>query len=204
MEPVKNFTNDEMVYEYGIDVERRTIFMNASSEGDDCGIIDTSNADHVIKSLHLLVSNEKSKKKPITIVMNSPGGTMYDGNAIYDAIKNCPAHITVLVLGRAMSMASVILQAADRRILSRNATLMLHYGEMGHSGDANPQKRKNEHKEDERLAKMMARAYWDRIREKHPKFTREKLHDLMFEKYLSASQAVRLGLADHVIRTRKK
>ena len=43
--------------------------------------------------------------------------------AIFDAIKICRSHVTILVYGQAESMSSIILQAADKRIMMPNSTL---------------------------------------------------------------------------------
>jgi ATP-dependent protease ClpP protease subunit len=60
--------------------------------------------------------------------INSPGGDLFDGIAIYNAVKQHKATVTVYVDALAASAASFIAQAGDKRIATRNATLMIHDG----------------------------------------------------------------------------
>ena len=88
-------------------------------------------AERAIKALHILDSTAPTGDKPITVIMNNPGGDEYHGMAIYDAIKSCKNHVTIVVFGMAMSMGSIILQAADKRVMSANSRVMIHYGTWG-------------------------------------------------------------------------
>ena len=69
-------------------------------------------------------------KDPITIRLNSPGGTVFDGFALYDFVsllrKEHGIHVTVHAMGHAASMASVLLQAGDTRLISKNSWFMVH------------------------------------------------------------------------------
>lgn len=68
-------------------------------------------------------------ERPIEIVLNSPGGAVMHGLALVDFIhelRDNGAEINVCVLGMAASMAAVILQAADNRIMGKHAYLMIH------------------------------------------------------------------------------
>ena len=60
--------------------------------------------------------------------INSPGGEVFDGIAIYNAIRNHPANVTVMVDGLAASAASFIAMAGDTVEVARNATMMIHDG----------------------------------------------------------------------------
>jgi len=83
-------------------------------------------AEYFIKAMYLLES--KDPEKGVTIIMNNPGGDWYHGMAIYDAIKSSSCFCTIKVFGHAMSMGSVILQAADHRVMMPNSRFMIHYG----------------------------------------------------------------------------
>jgi len=66
---------------------------------------------------------------PITIRINSPGGAVMDGFALYDTIQRLRRkghHITTHGLGMIASMATVIMQAGDERVLDENAWFMIH------------------------------------------------------------------------------
>jgi ATP-dependent protease ClpP protease subunit len=60
------------------------------------------------------------------VEINSPGGDVFDGIAIYNALRTHPAHVTTRVDGIAASIASVIAQAGDRRIMLSSSQMMIH------------------------------------------------------------------------------
>lgn len=62
----------------------------------------------------------------ITILLNSRGGSVPDGIAILNALLAHPAHVTTINAASAMSIASIILQAGDKRISFKNAVTMVH------------------------------------------------------------------------------
>jgi len=64
----------------------------------------------------------------LTLHINSPGGEVFDGVAIYNAIKSHPANVTVKVDGLAASAASFIAMAGDTVEVAKNATMMIHDG----------------------------------------------------------------------------
>lgn len=122
------------IHDYNIDVKSRTIYLNNYPS-----IVDDSNAgvDHkmvsnFIKNIRILDSVSKS---PIFIHMHSIGGSLYDGMAIYDAIVACESYVTMIVYGQAESTSSIILQAADLRIMMPNSYFMLHFGSSSYSAN---------------------------------------------------------------------
>lgn len=64
--------------------------------------------------------------KTIELHVNSPGGEVFDGVAIYNALKVHPAHVKVVVDALAASSASFITQAGDEVVMTRNASMMIH------------------------------------------------------------------------------
>ncbi len=128
------FTKDNITrfFEQGIDLEGRIIYIgsaageNSKEEGDP-GITFLS-SEYVIKGLEVL--NRVGRGK-IVAVLNSVGGNEGHGFAIYDAIRASRAPVDVEVLGSAMSMGAIILQAGRRRLLHPHATIMIHDGTMG-------------------------------------------------------------------------
>ena len=73
----------------------------------------------------------------IDVRINSPGGSVTDGHAIYNALKRHPAQITTYNDGEASSISSVIFLAGDKRIMAANAFFMIHLPTCGCDGDAN-------------------------------------------------------------------
>lgn len=72
----------------------------------------------------------------IDVHINSPGGNVFDGTAIYNLLKNHKANVTVYIDGLAASMASVIAMAGDRIVMPENALMMIHNPWGGAVGDA--------------------------------------------------------------------
>ena len=76
-------------------------------------------------------------KKSITIVFNSPGGAIVAGMALFDFIqemKRLGHHITTKALGMAASMAGILLQAGDERVMGKEAWVLLHEASFGAVG----------------------------------------------------------------------
>jgi ATP-dependent protease ClpP protease subunit len=68
-------------------------------------------------------------EKDLTVYINSPGGSVYAGFVAMDAIREAQAagsDVTVKITGMAASMAGVIAQAANRRLIGKNSELMIH------------------------------------------------------------------------------
>lgn len=72
----------------------------------------------------------------ITVNLNSPGGEIFEGIAIYNALRTHPANVTVRVSSLAASIASVIAQAGDRIIMQTGSQMMIHEGSGLCMGDA--------------------------------------------------------------------
>ena len=66
------------------------------------------------------------KAKSINLRVNSPGGDVFDGIAIYNALKNHPAQVNAVVEGLAASAASFIVQAGETVLMGEGATMMIH------------------------------------------------------------------------------
>ena len=66
--------------------------------------------------------------KPIKLLINSPGGSVEDGQMVVDAIITSKAPVITIALGKAMSAAFDIFLAGDRRVMYPNTILMMHSG----------------------------------------------------------------------------
>lgn len=187
----------EKFHEYGIYVPTRSIYMGSEQFSVTEGESGTDGwmAERVVKNLHML---ESLNHENITILMNNIGGDEYHGFAIYDAIKACKSHVTIKVMGHAMSMGSIILQAADERVMAPTSRQMLHYGTWGiHDHAKTAQKWAEEGK---KIDSWMEQMYLSRIKEKQPRFTLEKLEKLLdHDTFLTADESVKLGLADKIL-----
>lgn len=191
--------NIEMFHGHGLHIPTRTIFMGSESSSDFGIEAGESGTDHAmaakaIKNLHIL---EQISGEPITIIMDNLGGDVWHGRAIYDAIRACKSHVTILVRGQAMSMGAYILQAADHRVMSVGAKMMVHYGYVSVHGEAlTVYKQIEAYKKEDR---EMERIFLRKIVQKQPHFTIQKLRRMLAnDTFLDAAQAVALGLADEV------
>jgi ATP-dependent Clp protease protease subunit len=88
------------------------------------GVIDKS----VIERIVLPLGRMGNSNKPIKIIINSPGGSVEDGQMVVDAILTCKAQVTTIALGQAMSAAFDIFLAGDKRVVYPNTILMMHSG----------------------------------------------------------------------------
>lgn len=198
----KRFNRDDIdkFLDYEIYVPSRTVYMGSvkvDDDGNESGT-DAAMAERTIKSLHVLESLAPNGDQPINIIMNNPGGCEYSGLAIYDAIKACKNHVTIKVFGHAMSMGSVILQAADDRVMSPNSRMMIHYGTWGISD--HPKIVYKWAEEGKKFDSIMEQIYMEKILAKNPGFKLKKLQEMLnFDTFLTAKEAVALGLADSVL-----
>jgi ATP-dependent Clp protease, protease subunit len=184
-------------HDYSIHVPTRTLFMGNEDNDQEHGESGTDGAmaERVIKNLHLL---EAMNKDPVVILMDNIGGDVNHGLAIYDAIRGCESHVIIKAFGSAMSMGSIILQAADERIMSANATQMIHYGHITVEGHAKTVEKIV--KDNARLDEWMERMYLEKIKIKHPDFTLAKVKKLLdHDTFLAARDSINLGLADKIL-----
>jgi len=155
--------------------------------------IDENLARRFLRQLLNKVSNTS-----ITIIINSEGGDITAGLAIFDALLTYKGKTTGIVYGEAQSMASLILQACDKRIVMPNSKLMLHGSSGGieeNSIDKNISQLRWSITEENRLDELYLKA----IRQKHSNFTLKALKRKMRNDwYLTAEEAVNWGLADKV------
>jgi ATP-dependent protease ClpP protease subunit len=65
-------------------------------------------------------------KNAVTVNINSPGGDMFEGLAIYNLLREHPAEVTIKVMGVAASAASIIAMAGDKVLMGTGAMMMIH------------------------------------------------------------------------------
>ena len=128
----------------------------------------------------------------LTIRVNSPGGSVFDGVAIYNAIKRHDARVTVWIDGIAASIASMIAMAGDEVVMPENAMLVLHDPSGLVAGTAADMRAMAEALD--RMKAGMVAAY----RDKSGRDDAEIEALMAAETWLSAQEAVELGLADRV------
>lgn len=128
----------------------------------------------------------------IEIFINSYGGSVFEGTAIYSQLKRHPAHKTVYVDGFACSIASVIAMAGDEVVMPRNTMMMIHDMWMMAVGNAGQLR-----KAADDLEAINAAGRQAYLQKAGDKLSEERLTELMqAETWLTAAECIELGLAD--------
>lgn len=130
----------------------------------------------------------------IRIYINSYGGSVFEGTAIYNQLKRHPAHKTVYVDGFACSIASVIAMAGDEVVMPRNTMMMIH--NMWSCVCGNAAELRKAADDLDIINDAGRQAYLSKAGDK---LTEEKLAEMMdAETWLTAAQCVEYGLADRL------
>lgn len=138
------------------------------------------------------VLREHADATQINVYINSYGGSVFEGTAIYNQLKRHSAHKTVYVDGFACSIASVIAMAGDEVVMPRNAMMMIHNMWMCACGNARELRKAAD---DLDVINAAGRAAY--IEKAGDKLTEEALEKFMDdETWLTAEQCIELGLAD--------
>lgn len=131
----------------------------------------------------------------IQVLLSTYGGSVYDGLALYDAIKASKTKVDVIIGGKSMSMGTIIMLGSETRKAYRNTTFMIHEMTSGYLGKLADLE--NDLSESKRLQKIL----WDIITSE-TKITQKQLDDIYEKKkdwYLSAEEALELGLITEII-----
>ena len=146
----------------------------------------------------LLFLESENPKKEISIYINSPGGIVTSGLAIYDTMQYIKCPVSTVCMGMAASMGSFILMAgqAGQRVSLPNARIMVHQPSGGFRGQASDIER---HAEDIIKTKK-------RMNELYAKHTGQPIEvierALDRDNFMTAEEAKAFGLVDHVYETR--
>ena len=159
------------------------------------GPLDDVNANLIIAQM-LFLSNEDSKQD-IHFYINSPGGSITAGLAVYDTMQFLRCDVATYCIGQAASMAAVLLAGgkADKRFLLTNNRVLLHQpliaGQLiGPATDLDI--------EAQEILRLRARLY--EILSKHTGQTTEKVEkDCDRNLWLDAGEAIEYGLADRIL-----
>ena len=155
--------------------------------------IDDEMANSIVAQLLLLDS--ENPEKDIMMYINSPGGVITAGFAIYDTMKHIRADVSTVCLGEAASMGAFLLSAGTKgkRMALPSARIMIHQPLGGAQGQATDIE--IEAKEILRMKKEL-----NTLLAEHTGQTIEKIYaDTERDNYMSAQEAVEYGLIDKVI-----
>ena len=171
-------------------LEDRIIFLGEGVNEQTANVV-------VAQLLHL--ANE-DPDKDIQLYINSPGGSVYDGLAIYDTMQYIKPDVQTIGIGLQASMGAFLLSAGTKgkRFVLPNARVMIHQPSSGTQGKVTDQEisLREALEIKERLATIMA----ENTGQKLDKIKADMERDF----WMSAEAAVKYGLADEVIDSTKK
>ena len=142
----------------------------------------------------MLFLNAEEEKKGLYLYINSPGGSLTCGIAVYDSMNFIEAEVTTICVGTAASVASFVLAGGNlgKRIAFPNSRIMIHQPEGGSQGQAS--EIVFEASEVARIRQEVAKAYSERTGQSLSQIIR----DMDRDQYMSAREAKDYGLVDQV------
>ena len=156
--------------------------------------IDAEVAEEIVEQL-LKLDTIKSKKD-IIFYINSPGGTVASGMAIYDAMQMVKSDVRTICIGRCASMAAVLLSGGTKgkRYITPNSEVMIHEVSSFNMGKIGELKINYEHTNtlNERIIKLLA--------ENTGKTVKQVRHDIQLkDRWFNAEEALKYGLGDKIL-----
>ena len=175
-------------------------------------MLDTDVNEHTASLLvaQLLYLEAEDPDRDILFYINSPGGAVTAGLAIYDTMQFIRCDVSTIVLGQACSMGSFLAQAGTpgKRLVLPESRTMIHRVSSGtpgtrgsvHVQDLQFEDAKRSFEESVRINKRLTELY---VKHNTAGKTYEELYEVMkFDTFLSAAEAVEYGLADRVVEKR--
>ena len=183
---VENSGRGERAYDiYSLLLKERIVFLGTPINDQVANLI----------IAQLLFLDREDPEKEISVYINSPGGNIYHGLAIYDTIQQVRAPLSTIAVGVTASMATMLLAAGTkgRRYALPNATVHMHPaggGAQGYAPDVEIQ-----YKELQRMQHLL-----HDLLSKHTGQPVEKIaDDFDRDRYMSAPEAVAYGIVDEVL-----
>ena len=172
------------------------------------GPVEDNGANVIVAQLLFLES--ENPDKDINLYINSPGGAVTAGLAIYDTMQYIKSDVRTIVMGQACSMGSFLAQAGapGKRVVLPESRTMIHRvssGTRGTSGSIHVQElefedAKRHFEESKKINQRLTELY---VKHNTAGKTYEELFETMkFDTFLTAEQAVENGLADKVMHSR--
>ena len=185
---IKNEGNTERAYDiYSRMLSDRIIFVD--------GEVNSALASTVIAQLLYLESEDPTRD--IQMYINSPGGSVVDGLAIYDTMQYIKCDVSTIAMGLAASMGAVLLAGGTngKRFALPNAEIMIHQPLGGFQGQASDIEihAKNIIETKKKLTELLAKSTNGKTNFK----TMEKLCDR--DNFMDANAALDIGLIDHIV-----
>lgn len=186
---VEQSSRGERAYDiYSRLLKERIIFM--------VGEVEDHMANLIVAQLLFLES--ENPDKDVSLYINSPGGVVTAGLAIYDTMQFIKPNVSTLCIGQACSIAAVMLAAGEKgkRLCLPNSRVMIHQvigGFRGQGTDIQIHAKET----------LVVRSKIDQILAKHTGKTEEQINiDTERDKFMSANEAMQYGLVDAVMNKR--
>jgi len=172
------------------------------------GPVEDNMANLIVAQMLYLESDNPDKE--INLYINSPGGSVTSGMAIYDTMNFIKSDVRTIVLGRASSMGSFLAQAGTagkRNVLPQSRTMIhrVSSGTQGTSGSVYVQELQFEDalrsmEESKKINRRLTELY---VKHNSAGKTYDELVETMkFDTFLTAEEAVAYGLADSIVQNR--
>lgn len=157
------------------------------------GMVDDDSAKHVIDRLLYL---DLQSKEEIQLVINSPGGYVTSGFAIYDTIKQIKSPVSTVCSGLAASMGSILLSAGKkgRRFIQPHAQVMIHQPSGGARGQAS--NIEIQAKEIIKTKELSAKILASNCGQKYEKVLRDFDRDY----WMNADESIEYGIVDGILK----
>ena len=175
-------------------------------------MLDTEVSEHSASLIvaQMLFLESENPDKDISLYINSPGGLVTAGLAIYDTMQFIKCDVQTIVMGQAASMGSLLAQAGapGKRFVLPESRTMIHRVSSGtpgtrgsvHVQDLQFEDSKRSFEESVRINKRLTELY---VKHNTASKQYDELYETMkFDTFLSAQQAVDFGLADKIVEKR--
>ncbi|OAQ98433.1 hypothetical protein LLEC1_02579 [Akanthomyces lecanii] len=158
-----------------------------------------------IEETSLLWLESDTPDKPITMYINSPGGSVTSGMAIYDTMTYIKSPVSTVCIGGAASMAAILLAGgeAGKRFSLPHSSIMIHQPLGGTRGQASDiMIYANQIQKIREQSNKIMRHHLNKAKG-HDRYTLEEVNEMMErDKYLSAEEALELGVIDEILNKR--
>ena len=194
-----SYINPTIIEERALNVAQMDVFSRLMMDRIiflGCGIND--DVANIIQA-QLLFLDSTGSDSDITLYINSPGGVVYSGLAIYDTMQSITADVATVCTGMAASMASVLLAAGTKgkRSILPHSRVMIHQpmgGAEGQASDIEITARE--------ILKLKAELY-DILVEHTGKSLEDITRDADRDFWMSAQEALDYGMVDEIIKRKK-
>ncbi|KAF2702652.1 ATP-dependent Clp protease proteolytic subunit 1 [Pleomassaria siparia CBS 279.74] len=163
------------------------------------GTVDEQTSANIVAQLLFLEAD--NPEKPLSLYINSPGGSVSAGLAIYDTMNYIRCPVTTICMGQAASMGSLLLcgGAPDNRFILPHSRVMIHQPSGGYSGQATDIA--IHAKEILRVRDKLNRIYQRHLTKKKSLEEIERLMER--DLYMDAEEALDFGLVDRILEKRE-